>query len=97
MKQSFKMINDKIPRNICWNVEKALDMVVLSLDLVLRCTWSACDMMGVYRMLQASCCTVATKAIPYAEIMKMKVTRMSHLKITVGWMPKVAAAASASC
>ena len=53
-------------------------------------------MMEVYRMLQASSSTVATKAIPYAEIMKMKATRKSHRNITVGWMPKVAAAASAS-
>ena len=50
-------------------------------------------MMEVYRMLQASGGTVATKAIPYAEIMKMKPTRKSRRNIMVGWMPKVAAAA----
>ena len=95
-KHYFKTINDKIPRNLGGNIEKALDVVVLSLDLVRRYAWRARDMMEVYRMLQASSGTVATKAIPFAEIMKMKATRKSHLNITVGWMPKVAAAASAS-
>ena len=95
-KQYFKTINDKIPRNLGGNVEKALDVAVLSLDLVRRYARRARDMMEVYRMLQASGGTVATKAIPYAEIMKIKATRKSHRNITVGWMPKMAAAASAS-
>ena len=64
--------------------------------MVRRSAQRARDMMEVYRMLQASGGTVATKAIPYAEIMKMKAMRKSHRNITVGWMPKVAAAASAS-
>jgi hypothetical protein len=95
-KQYFKTINDKVTRNLGGNVEKALDVAVLSLDLVRRYARRARDMMEVYRMLQASGGTVATKAIPYAEIMKVKATRKSHRNIMVGWMPKVAAEASAS-
>ena len=56
-KQYFKTINDKIPRNLGGNVEKALDVAVLSLDFVLWYARRARAMMEVYRMLQASCCT----------------------------------------
>ena len=71
-KQYFKKINEKIPRagmlkkalDVGGNVEKALDVAVLSLDLVRRYARRARDMMEVYRMLQASGGTVATKAIP---------------------------------
>ena len=83
-KQYFKTINSKIPKNLGGNVEKALDVAVLSLDLVCRYAWRTSYMMEVCRMLQASGCTVATKVIPLAEIMKMKATRKSHWNITVG-------------
>ena len=46
-KQYFKTINDKIPRNLGWNVEKALYVAVLSLDLVLWYARGASNMMEV--------------------------------------------------
>ena len=63
----FKTINDKIPRNLGGDVEKTLDVAVLSLDLVCWYARRARDMMEVYRMLQASGGTVATKVIPYED------------------------------
>ena len=51
VKQYFKTINDKIPRNLGVNVEKALDVAVLSLNLMRQYARRARDMMEVYGIL----------------------------------------------
>ena len=95
VKQNFQDNQQQDPKKPGRECRKSAEVVVLSLDLVLWYAPRASDMLEVYKMLLASCCMVATKAILFAYIMKMKVMRKSHWNIAVGWMPKVAAAASA--